>query len=60
MTVYEQVIVNLSRQLEDLSLNIDCLRQSDHNVRLALRLSEQRTLEAETKLSHALDRYVHD
>ena len=35
---------------------LDCLQQSDHNLRLSLRLAEQRAMESETKLSHTNDR----
>ena len=55
--MYEQVIAGLSRQVEDHSNSLDCLRQSDHNLRLSLRLAEQRALEAEIKLGLAMDRY---
>ena len=54
--VYEQVIASLSKQIEDLSLSMDSLRQSDQNLSLSLRMAEQRAMEAETKLRHALDR----
>ena len=56
VNVYEQVIASLSRQIENLSNSVDCLRQSDENLRLSLRLAEQRAMEAETKLGHAVDR----
>ena len=59
-TVYDQVIASLSRQLEDMGSSLDCLRQSDHNLRLSLRLAEQRAMEAETKLSHSQDRCVRE
>ncbi len=54
--VYEQVIASLSKQIEELSLSMDSLRQSDQNLSLSLRMAEQRAMEAETKLRHALDR----
>ena len=54
--VYEQVIASLSKQIEELSLSMESLRQSDQNLSLSLRMAEQRALEAETKLRHALDR----
>lgn len=56
--VYEQVIASLSKQIEELSLSMDSLRQSDQNLSLSLRMAEQRSMEAETKLRHALDRCV--
>ena len=56
--VYEQVIASLSKQIEELSLSMDSLRQSDQNLSLSLRMAEQRAMEAETKLRHALDRCV--
>ena len=58
VNVYEEVIASLSRQIEDLSNSVDCLRQSDQNLRLSLRLAEQRAMESEIKLRHALDRCV--
>ena len=54
--VYEQIIASLSKQIEELSLSMDSLRQSDQNLSLSLRMAEQRAMEAETKLRHALDR----
>ena len=56
--VYEQVITSLSKQIEELSVSMDCLRQSDQNLTLSLRMAEQRAMEAETKLRHAVDRCV--
>lgn len=56
--VYEQVIASLSKQIEELSLSMDSLRQSDQNLTLSLKMAEQRAMEAETKLRHALDRWV--
>lgn len=57
--VYEQVIAHLSRQLEKQSLSLDASKHSETNLQLSLRLAEQRALEAETKLIHAAERYVH-
>ena len=54
--VYEQVIANLSKQLEDQSLALDTLKQSEANLKLSLRLSQQRAVEAETKLVYAAER----
>ena len=59
VSVYEQVIANLSKQLEDVSLSLDAAKQSETNLKLSLRLSQQRAIEAETKLVYAADRYVH-
>ena len=58
MAVYEEVIVSLSRQVEDLSTTVDLLRQCDQTLRFSLRLADQKTLEAESKLHHALERWV--
>ena len=52
----DKMIMLLQRQLEDMQRSLDCLQQSDHNLRLSLRLAEQRALEAETKLTHTNDR----
>ena len=52
----DQMIIMLQRQLEDMQRSLDCLQQSDHNLRLSLRLAEQRAMESETKLSHSNDR----
>jgi hypothetical protein len=57
VNVYEQVIANLSKQLEDQSLALDVLRQSEANLKLSLRLTQQRAVEAETKLTYAAERY---
>lgn len=54
----DQVISSLRRQLADLQQSLDCLHHSDHHLRLSLRLAEQRGLEAETKLAHAMDRHL--
>jgi len=56
--VYEQVVANLSKQLEQQSLTLDALKQSEAEMKLTIRLAEQRALEAETKLAHAEERYV--
>ncbi|XP_064389663.1 uncharacterized protein LOC135337625 isoform X2 [Halichondria panicea] len=56
VAVYEEVIVSLSRQVEDLSSTVDLLRQCDQTLRFSLRLADQKTLEAESKLHHALER----
>ena len=58
MAVYEQVIANLSRQLEDLSVSLDCLRESDQTLRLSLRTAEQKALESEAKLNAAQEKCV--
>ena len=52
----DQMIMMLQRQLEDMQRSLDCLQQSDHNLRLSLRLAEQRAMESETKLSYSNDR----
>ena len=54
--VEDQMIMVLQRQLKDMQHSLDCLQQSDHNLRLSLRLVEQRAIELETKLSHSNDR----
>ena len=56
MAVYEQVIANLSGQLEDLSVSLDCLRESDQTLRLSLRLAEQKALESEAKMNAAQEK----
>jgi len=56
--VEEQVIASLQHQLEDMQRSLECLQQSDHNLRLSLRLAEHKVLETETKLSHANERCV--
>ena len=56
VTVYEQVIANLSQQLEDLSVSLDCLRESDRTLRLSLRMVEQKALESEAKLNAAQEK----
>ena len=56
VAVYEQVIANLSRQLEDLSVSLDCLRESDQTLRLSLRMAEQKALESEAKLNAAQEK----
>ncbi len=58
VSVYEQVIANLSKQLEDQSLSLDTLKYSETNLKLALRLCQQRAMEAEAKLVYAAERYV--
>lgn len=55
--VYEQVIANLSKQLEVQSLSLDSLQQSETSLRLSLGLAEQRALETEAKLCHVVERY---
>ena len=55
--VQDKVITSLRQQLEDVQQAMDCLRQSDQNLRLSLRMAEQRAQEAETKLTHSLERY---
>ena len=56
--VEEQVIASLQHQLEDMQRSLECLQQSDHNLRLSLRLAEHKVLETETLLSHANERCV--
>ncbi len=58
VSVYEQVIANLSKQLEDQSLSLDTLRESEANLRVSLEVAEQRAMEAESKLVYAAKRYV--
>ena len=47
--IYEQIINSLSRQLEEQCTAMDLLKQTETNLRLSLRLAEQRALEAETE-----------
>lgn len=54
--MYEQVIANLSKQLEDQSLSLDSLRESEANLRVSLEMAEQRAVEAESKLLYAAKR----
>ncbi len=54
--IQSQVILSLRQQLEDVQQSVDCLRQSDQNLRLSLRMAEQRAVEAEAKLAHSLNR----
>ena len=56
MELHDQVITGLRQRLEDMQESLDCLQQSDHNLRLSLRLAEQRAKEAEVKLTHATER----
>lgn len=55
--MYEQVIAHLSKQLEEQSLALDASKHSEANLRLSLRLTEQRLMEAETELTHTKERY---
>ena len=56
VSVYDQVIANLSKQLEDQSLSLDALRQSETNLKMSLKASQQRAVEAEMKLVYAAER----
>lgn len=56
MDIQSQVIASLQQQLQDMQQSVDCLRQSDQNLRLSLRMAEQRAQEAEAKLAHCLNR----
>ena len=56
VSVYEQVIANLSKQLEDQSVSLDSLRESEANLRASLEMAEQRAIEAESKLIYAAKR----
>lgn len=57
--VYEQVIADLRKQLEDQSLSQDVLRQSETNLKLSLRLTQQSVDEVKTKLVYAAERQVY-
>ncbi len=56
VAVYEEVIASLSRQIEELSCTVDLLKQGEQTLKLSLRLADQKTLEADSKLRHALER----
>jgi len=55
--IYEQIINRLSSQLEEQAVAMDALRQTESNLRLSLRLAEQRALEAETEKAWLQERY---
>lgn len=59
VNIYEQMIANLSRQLEEQSVAVDTLQQSETNIKLSLRFSQQRATEAEMKLVYAAERYTY-
>lgn len=57
-SLHDAVIASLRQQLEDTQQSLDILKQSDHNLRLALRDAEQRTHEAEIKLIKSTERWA--
>ena len=58
MEVYELTIAKLIQQIEEHSVAMEALRESESNLRLSLRQSEQVALDAQTKLLHVEERYV--
>ena len=54
--IYEQIIDSLQKQLDNQSRVMDQLAETQTSLHISLRLAEQRTMEAETKLTHTTER----
>lgn len=53
---YPTVVSGLQQQLEELQKTLDCLQESDKNLRLALKMGEMKNKETEIKLQLTSDR----
>ena len=55
--IFEQIIDNLSKRLDDQEVVLNQQRLTETNLRLSLRVAEQRLMEVETELGHMNERY---